>query len=86
MYGAETWILRDVGQKKLGSFEMWYLKRMEKISWTDRARNEEVLQGVKKERNILQAIKRRKANLIGHILRRNCLLRHVIRGKIVGGT
>ena len=86
MYGAETWILRDVGQKKLGSFEMWYWKRMEKISWTDHARNEEVLQGVKKERNILQAIKRRKANLIGHILRRNCLLRHVIRGKIVGGT
>jgi hypothetical protein len=29
-------------------------------------------------------IKRRKANLIGHILRRNCLLKHVIEGKLEG--
>jgi hypothetical protein len=44
---------------------------MEKISWTDRVKNEEVLQGVKEERNILKTIKRRKANCFGHILRRN---------------
>jgi hypothetical protein len=56
---------------------------MEKISWTDRVRNE-VLHRVKEERNILQRIKRRKANWIGHILRRNCLLNHVIEGKIEG--
>jgi hypothetical protein len=37
---------------------------------------------VKKERNILHKIKRRKANWIGHILRRNCLLKHVIEGKL----
>jgi len=34
--------------------------------------------------NILQTIKRRKANWIGHILLRNCLLKHVIEGKIRG--
>ena len=39
---------------------------------------------VKEERNVLHTIKRRKANRIGHILRRNCLLRHVIEGKIEG--
>jgi len=37
------------------------------ISWTDRVKNEEVLHRVKEERNILHAIKRRKANWIGHI-------------------
>jgi hypothetical protein len=36
------------------------------------------------ERNILHAIKRRKANWIGHNLRRNCLLKHVIEGKLEG--
>jgi hypothetical protein len=55
---------------------------MEKISWTDRVRNEEVLRRVNEERNTLQKTKRRKANWIGHILRRNCLLKHVIEGKI----
>ena len=44
-----------------------------------------VLQRVKEERFILQKIQRRKANWIGHILRRNCLLKqHVIEGKIEG--
>jgi hypothetical protein len=39
---------------------------------------------VKEERNIVHTIKRRKANWIGHILRRNCLLKHVIQGKLEG--
>jgi hypothetical protein len=47
-------------------------------------RNEEVLHRVKEERNILHTIKRRKANWIGHILRRNCLLKQVIEGKLEG--
>jgi len=35
-------------------------------------------------RNILHEIRKRKANWIGHILRRNCLLQRVIEGKIKG--
>src|SRR5215469_14937334 len=40
---------------------------------------------VKEQRNILHVISKRKANWIGHILRRNCLLQRVIEGKINGG-
>ena len=69
----------------LESFEMWCWKRMEKISWTDHVRNEDVLLRVKKQRNILHEICKRKANWIGHILRRKCLLQLVIEGKIQGG-
>jgi hypothetical protein len=47
-------------------------------------RNEEVLQRAWEERNSLQTIKRRQASWIGHVLRRNCVLKHVIKGKIVG--
>jgi hypothetical protein len=84
LYGAETWTLRKIDQKYLESFEMWCWRRMEKIIWTDRVRNEEVLHRVKKERNILHTIKIIKDNWIGHILRRNCLLKHVIEGKLEG--
>jgi hypothetical protein len=38
--GAETWTLRKVDQKYLESFEMWCWRMMEKVSWTDRVRNE----------------------------------------------
>ena len=47
-------------------------------------RNEEVLLRVNEQRNILHEIRKRKANGIGHILRRNCFLKQVIEGKIKG--
>ena len=83
MYGAETWTIRIVDEKYLGSFGMWRL-RIEKISWSDLVRNEEVLQSVKKERTVLHTINRRKAKYIGHILRKNCFIRHATKGKIKG--
>ena len=46
---------------------------------------EEVLLRVKEQRNILHEIRKWKANWIGHILRRNCLLQRVTGGKIQGG-
>jgi len=55
-----------------------------KISWTDGVRNEEVLQRVSGEMNILHTIIRRMANWIGHILRRNYLLKDAVEGKIKG--
>ena len=48
-------------------------------------RNEEVLLRFKEQRNILHEIRKRKANWIGHFLRRNCLLQRVIEGTIQGG-
>jgi hypothetical protein len=44
-----------------------------------------VLLRVNEQRNILYEISKRKANCIGHILRRNCLLQRIIEGKIKGG-
>ena len=51
---------------------------MEKISWTDHERNEDVLLRVNEQKNIVHEIR------IGHILHRNCLLKQVIEGKIKG--
>jgi hypothetical protein len=63
-------------------FKIWCWRNMEEISLTDRLRNEEVLHIVKEERSIIHAIKRRKADWIGHILRRNYFLKHFIEGKV----
>ena len=67
------------------SSEMWCWRRIEKISLFDHVRIEGILLRVKEQRNILHEIRKRKANWIGHILRRNCLLQRVIEGKIKGG-
>jgi hypothetical protein len=67
LYGAETWTIQEVGEKYLESFEIWCWRRMKRISWTDRVRNEEVLERVKEERNNLQTLTRRKADCILHL-------------------
>jgi hypothetical protein len=85
LYGAETWTLRAVDQKHLESFEKGCWRRMEKISWIDHMRNEEVLLRVKEQRNILHEINTWKANWTDHILCRNCLRQGVIEGKTKGG-
>ena len=74
LYGAETWTLRAVDQRHLESFEMWCWRMMEKISWTNHVRSEDILLRVKEQRKILHEISKWNANWVGHILRRNCLL------------
>jgi len=54
---------------------------MENISWKDCMKNEEVLQRIEEQCHIPHTIKGRKANGIDHILRRDCLIKHVIEGK-----
>jgi len=58
-------------------------RRMEKIIWADRVRNE-VLHRVKEKINIVLITNRKKTEWFCHILRRNCLLRHIIEGKVDG--
>ena len=83
LYSTGTWILWEVDKQYLGSAETWCWGREDKISWSDCLRKDKVLHRVE-ERNILQTIQRRKANWIGNILCRNCLLKHIIEGKIEG--
>jgi hypothetical protein len=64
---------------------MWRWRMTQKITLTDLMRNKNLLHRVKEERNILHTIKRRKAYWIGHILSRNCFLKHIVEGEIEGG-
>ena len=84
MHVSDFCLLLNTSERRseiLEGFEMLCWRRMEKFSWADRVENEE-LRDVKEKKNILQTIKRRKAKGIGHILRKNCLIKHVIEEKI----
>jgi hypothetical protein len=58
---------------------------MQKISWIDLVRNEEVLLRANEQRNSLHEIRKGKGNWIGHILCIKCLLQWIIEGKVKGG-
>ena len=79
---ADRGTLRKVDEKYLESFEMWCWRRMEKVIWTERVKNE-VLQGVGGNKYPTYN-KKEEVNWIGHILRGNCLLTLAVEGKIEG--
>ena len=55
---------------------------MEKIKWSEKVTNEQILERIGENRTLLNNILRRKANWIGHILRWNCYLHDVIKGQM----
>ena len=84
LYGAETWTLRRNEKRRLEAFEMWIWRRLERVKWTDRIRNEAVLERVGETRTMLKLIRKRKRNWLGHWLRRNCLLKDALEGMVNG--
>uniref|UniRef100_A0A8D8UG11 Uncharacterized protein n=1 Tax=Cacopsylla melanoneura TaxID=428564 RepID=A0A8D8UG11_9HEMI len=65
LYGVESWTL----MKKLEAFEMWVYRRILRISWVDKVSNERVIQRMNKEKEIVNTIKTRKLQYLGHISR-----------------
>jgi hypothetical protein len=84
LYGCETWTLRKEEVRRLDALEMWLWRRMEKISWTERRTNEEVLRIIEERKCLVDTIVKRKKNWIGHIVRGDGLLKLVLEGRMDG--
>ena len=84
LYGAETWTMRKEDVKRIEAFEMWIWRRMERISWTEHITNEEVMKKVEEKRYLMDIIRTRQKNWIGHILRGNSLQRKIMEGRMEG--
>ena len=65
-------------------FEMWCYRRMMRIKWIDRVSYEEVLRRIGEKRSLMKTLTRRRNNLIGHILRRDGLLKTIVEGQVDG--
>nr|CAH7769935.1 unnamed protein product [Callosobruchus chinensis] len=88
LYGAEAWTLKAAAINRIEAFEIWTLRRMLKISWTEHVRNDDVLRMAGLEdRELFEHIKKRKISYLGYIIRgeRYELQRLILQGKIEGG-
>ena len=86
LYGVEGWTLKVHTMNKLEAFEMWLYRRVLKIPWTAKKTNEEVLARVKRNRELLTTVKRRKTAYFGHVMRSDKykFLQLLIEGKVEG--
>lgn len=86
LYGVESWTLKAADMNRLEAFEMWLIRRMLKIPWTARLRNDFILQSNGLTRELLHTVKIRKVAYLGHIMRnpKYQLLQSIMMGKISG--
>ena len=88
LYGVEAWTLKMTTVNKMEAFEMWTLRRMLRIPWIDRVKNEEVIRRAGLEdRELFRHMREKKIAYLGHILRgeRYHFQRLILQGKIEGG-
>ena len=57
---------------------------MESVEWADKTKNAVVLERVGEGRIMLELIRMRKINWLGHWLRRNCLFKDALEGMVNG--
>ena len=59
MYGSEAWTISNTMKKRLDALEMWFLRRMLRVSWRDHVTNDEVLRRAQTNRTLLRTIRPR---------------------------
>ena len=67
LYGSETWMVNADMIQSVEAFEMWVWRRMERMSWTERKTNEEVLTTVREKRQLVERIVKTKKSWVGHV-------------------
>ena len=86
LYASETWTISKTVMKRIKAFEMWIWRKMEKISWTAKVSNSEVLNRVKENSCIINTLNQRKCRWLGHVLRHDGLLRDILEGSWLGNV
>ena len=84
LYGCENWILNQQQIKRLEATEMWFIRRMQKISWKEKKTNEQVLRETIGKRKLIQKIVQRQVTFFGHVMRKGQLENIVTTAKING--
>ena len=84
LYVCESWAISRRMESQLEAAEMWFLRRMLHIAWTDEVANDRVLQRANTSRNLLKVIVGRQIRFVGHVMSKNQLEAVALAGTIEG--
>ena len=84
VYGCESWTISGEMERRIEAAEMWFYRRMLRISWIDRVTNEEVLRRIGAKRSLLHKIRKRQLEFLGHAMRKEGLEEQILTGMIEG--
>ena len=83
-YGCECWTITSDIEKKIEAAEMWFIRRMLRISWAEKKTNVNVLREGNVQRSLFKTIRKRQMEFLGHVCRRRGLEFLSLTGKVEG--
>ena len=67
LYGCKTWTITAESKKNLEAAEMWFYRRMLRISWKEKRTNESILEETNQEISLRNTIRKKQLKFLEHI-------------------
>ena len=85
MYGCESWTIKKAELWRIDAFELWYWRKLLRVSWTSRRSNQSFLKEISPGCSLEELMLKLKLQYFGHLLRRaDSLEKTLMLGKIEG--
>ena len=86
MYGCESWTIKKVEHWRIDAFELWYRKRLLRVSWTAKRSNQPILKEISSKYSLEGLMLKVKIQYFGHLMwRTDSFEMTLMLGKIEGG-
>ena len=86
MYGCECWTIKKAECRRIDAFELWYWRRLLRVSWTERRSNQSILKEISPEYSLEELTLKLKLQYFGHLMQKtDSLEKTLMLGKIKGG-
>ena len=70
MYGCKSWTIKKAEHQKMDAFELWYWRRLLRVSWTARRSNQSLLKEISPEYLLEGLMLKLKLQYFGHLMQR----------------
>ena len=70
MYGCESWTVKKAERQRIGSFELWFWRRLLRVPWTARRSSQSILKEISPGISLEEMMLKLKLQYFGHLMRR----------------
>ena len=68
MYGCESWTIKKAEHQRIHAFELWYWKRLLRVSWSERRSNQSILKEISPGYSLEGLMLKVKLQYFGHLI------------------
>ena len=85
MYGCESWTIKKAEHQRIDAFELWFWRRLSRVTWTARRSNRSILKEISTEYSLEGLMLKLKLQYFGHLMWRTDSFEKILMlGKIEG--